>query len=111
MANEVRDIQSVQEFDQTTESGVVLVDFWAPWCGPCRMQIPILGQVAEATEGVATVAKVNVDNLPELATRYRVSGIPHLVLLNDGQVVDQFVGLQQAGTLQAAIRGAAGATA
>ena len=69
----------------------VLLDFWAPWCGPCRLMSPILDQLAEENEDIK-VAKVNVDEEPELAGQFRVYSIPTLAVLKDGQMVNQMVG-------------------
>lgn len=74
--------------------GVVLVDFWAPWCGPCRMLAPIIDAVSEKFEGKAKVGKVNVDENGALAQQYGVMSIPTLVVFKAGKPVDQMVGLQ-----------------
>ena len=71
-----------------------LVDFWAPWCGPCRMQGPIVEKLAEAMEGKAKVGKLNVDESPAIAARYGVSGIPTLIIFKDGEEAERMVGLQ-----------------
>ena len=70
----------------------VLVDFYADWCGPCKMLAPLLSELAEEYEGVVRVGKLNVDEEPELAVRYRVSSIPTLLLFQDGAVVAKSVG-------------------
>ena len=70
----------------------VLIDFWATWCGPCRMMAPIIEELAEEKEGVLKVAKVDVDEEPELATKFGIVSIPTLVLMKGGQVVDVLVG-------------------
>lgn len=90
-------------YGDAVKSGVVLVDFWAPWCGPCKMQTPILEKVVAAIGGKATIAKVNVDEAPELAAKYGIRSIPTLILLKNGEPKQQFVGLQQQAALVAAI--------
>jgi len=89
-----------ENFQSTVEQGVSLVDFWAPWCGPCRMQEPIVEELAQEFGGRATIAKLNVDDEPELASRFGVMSIPTLILFKDGQPVDKLVGLQSKETLK-----------
>ncbi len=86
------------------QSAPVLIDFWAPWCGPCRMQGPILEEVAKGAGDKAIVAKVNVDDEPRLAAQFGVQSIPTLVVLKGGQVQQRMVGLQQAQSLVAALQ-------
>lgn len=92
-----------QTFQDFISSGLVLVDFWAPWCGPCRMQSPILDQVAEQVPGVK-IGKVNVDENGDLAVRFGINTIPYLVIFKDGRKVSDFVGLRQAQVLADALR-------
>ncbi len=81
-------------FDTTTSEGVVLVDFWAPWCGPCRMIAPVIEELAEEYDGKAKICKVNTDEEQEIAVKFGIRSIPTLIFMKDGQVVDQIVGAQ-----------------
>ena len=94
-----------QTFKDFVASGLVLVDFWAPWCGPCRMQIPILDQVAEKLHAVK-IGKVNVDENSDLAVQFGVNTIPYLLIFKDGQKVGDFVGMRQANVLIDALNAA-----
>jgi thioredoxin 1 len=92
-------------FEKATSQGApVLVDFWAPWCGPCRMQGPMLDEVAKAAGATAIVAKVNVDEEPQLAARFGVQSIPTLLILKNGRIQQRMVGLQPVHTLMAALQ-------
>ena len=72
----------------------VLIDFWAVWCGPCQMQNPILEEISKDFEGKAKIAKLNVDENPETASKYQVMSIPTLMIFNNGSSVKQMVGVQ-----------------
>jgi len=79
-------------FEATVGSGIVVVDFWAPWCGPCRMVAPIIEELAEEYDGKAKVCKVNTDEEQDLAVKFGIRSIPTILFLKDGKVVDQMVG-------------------
>jgi thioredoxin 1 len=81
-------------FDSETSKGLVLVDFWAEWCGPCRRLAPTVEALASDYEGRATVAKMNVDENPDVPSRFAIRGIPTLLLFKDGQLAETIVGLQ-----------------
>ena len=72
----------------------VLIDFWASWCGPCRMLAPVIEQIAEETAGSVKVGKVNVDEEPELVAAFQVASIPTLVVIRDGKITQTAVGVQ-----------------
>ena len=80
-------------FEQSISNGVALVDFWAEWCGPCKMQLPIIEEFSSEMDGKATVGKVNVDEELELAQSFGIQSIPTLILFKDGKPVKKLVGL------------------
>ena len=84
---------SKDNFEKSIANGVALVDFWASWCGPCKMQLPIIEEFSGEMEGKATVGKVNVDEELELAQSFGIQSIPTLILFKDGKPVKKLVGL------------------
>ena len=78
----------------TNAKGLVMVDFWAVWCGPCQMVAPIVGELAEEYAGRLKALKLNTDDNPEIATKFHVMSIPSLIFFRDGQQIDKLVGAQ-----------------
>ncbi|AXH08680.1 thioredoxin [Malaciobacter halophilus] len=81
-----------ENFDSTVANGISLVDFWAPWCGPCRMLAPVIEELAEEFDGKANICKVNTDEQQDLAVKYGIRSIPTIIFMKDGEIVDQMVG-------------------
>jgi thioredoxin 1 len=86
-------------FDTETSNGITLIDFWAAWCGPCKMQGPIVEQVAEKMAGKAKVGKCNVDEQQGTAAKFGIQSIPTLIIFKDGKEVERMVGLRTEGDL------------
>ena len=101
-------------FDDSTKSGVVLVDFWAEWCGPCRRLAPTVDQLASDFDGRAIVGKVDVDANPNVAARFQIRGIPTLLIFKNGELADTVVGMASkedlAGRLEQQLQYGAAAT-
>ena len=94
MAENLVDLNN-DNFDEVTSSGTVLVDFWAPWCGPCKMLTPILEKVKEDVGDSAVISKVNVDENPQLASKFGVRSIPTILIFKNGKIKETLVGLKQ----------------
>ena len=94
----------ISNFEQEIKTGIVVIDFWAPWCGPCLTQAHILEQMAPKVIGKATVAKVNVDSTADIASKFDIRGIPTIIIFKDGVPVKKFTGVQLEKTLLAAIQ-------
>jgi len=90
-------------FTSETEEGVTLVDFYADWCGPCRMMTPILEKVAKDLKGKAVIAKIDIDHSQKTAANFQVTSIPTLVLIKNGKEVNRLVGLRDADSVKSFI--------
>ena len=92
-----------EAFDKATASGLAMVDFWADWCGPCKMLSPVIESLADQYEGKVLVGKVNVDEEPDLARRFGVMSIPTVVFLKNGKEVERKVGAMPAAVFRAVL--------
>ena len=101
-------VVGADDFGAVTQTGVVLVDFFATWCRPCQMQVPILEQIAPDFVGKAKIIKVDTDHAQDIALRFGIQSIPTLIILKNGEKIDQFVGVQQAAVLRNALEKAIG---
>lgn len=107
---EMNDVAEVKEITQADFDSEILnselpclVDFWAPWCGPCHMVVPIIERLAAEYDGRLKIGRVNVDQAPELATKYGIRSIPALILYKNGEAVDMLIGVQPEGMFREAI--------
>lgn len=92
-----------ESFEGAVESGVALVDFYATWCGPCKMVAPIIEELAGEMQGQAKFVKVNTDECSKTAAKFQVTSIPTLVLMKDGKEVDRVVGVRDKDTLKSLV--------
>ena len=104
MSNAMTVTDATFESDVEKAQGLTVVDFWATWCGPCRMIAPILDQLASEYQGKVRVAKLDVDTNIKTATRFNVRSIPMLLFFKDGKVVDQIVGAQPRANIEAKLK-------
>jgi thioredoxin 1 len=95
---------TAQNFAHKTKNGVVLVDFWADWCMPCKMMAPILNEVAEATDGTATIYKLNVDEQQQVAAQFGIRSIPTMILFKDGKEMERIIGVKSKEAVIASIK-------
>jgi len=96
-------------FQETISDGIALIDFWAEWCAPCKMMTPVIEELALDYEGKATIAKINIDEEGDLATKYGVNSIPTLLVFKDGEVAKKFVGVTKKDELEKALKEAGAA--
>jgi thioredoxin 1 len=95
---EAADIKHLSEdtFTQDIQNGVTLVDFYADWCGPCKMMAPVLEKVAQEVKGKAVIGKLDIDSAQKIAAQFQITSIPTLILYKDGKEVGRLVGLRDA---------------
>ncbi len=102
MANQIT-VLNDDSFEQATKSGVVLVDFFADWCGPCKALVPILDELSSEMSGKAVIAKLDIDQGSNTASKYQVTSVPTLILFKDGNEVGRLVGLREKDDIKAMI--------
>lgn len=97
-------IISDQIFDKTISKGIVMVDFWATWCAPCRTQGPIIEEIAKEMNGKVTVCKMDIDKNPTTPRKFQVEYIPTIIIFKNGKMVEKFVGFNNKATLMASLK-------
>ncbi len=97
-------ISSDASFEQDISTGVVLVDFWAEWCGPCQVMIPRLGELATKMGAEAKIMKMNVDENPQTPQKFRIMSIPTMIVFKDGKPVEQLVGIKSVDDLEVTLK-------
>jgi thioredoxin 1 len=102
-ASENVKILTDETFNQTVKSGVSLVDFWAEWCGPCKVQGPIVDEVADELIEKANICKLDIDKNPKTAQKLGIQSIPTILLFKDGKIIQKFVGVKPKGVLLKAV--------
>ena len=105
MSGNLKDLTQ-SNFEAETAQGLSLVDFWAPWCGPCRMQTPILEKISAKMGSAVKIFKVNIDEEQDIAANFGIQSIPTLLLFKDGQLLHKMVGLQNESSLISALQSA-----
>ena len=92
-----------QTFDEAVAQGITLIDFWAEWCGPCKMIAPMIDELSAEYDGKAKVVKINIDNEQDLAVRFNVNSIPTLLIIKDGEEAKRFIGVTSKSDVAAAL--------
>ena len=93
-----------KNFNETIKEGVTLVDFWAPWCMPCKIQNPVINQIADELNGKAKICKINVDEHKKTATEMKIRNIPNIIIFKNGEAVKQLIGIKPKHTLLKAVQ-------
>lgn len=104
MAENIKNLNADSFKDAVASAQPTLIDFWAPWCGPCKAIAPILEEIAQEMNGEIQIGKVNVDDEPEISAQYNIRAIPTLLLFKDGKTVEQFVGMTNKDDLVTKVR-------